>query len=156
MTTSVYILLRSRDIKKIKVNDKKDSFRYREGKYILESIAINAVARNKVKTKLVGGKAESVEELTHKGTEIMFFEGNSTPVFIKDDATTRDSSLIYLGHYLAENALRQTGALPSEAMSKLFTNLRSTFTLENIGKLVLALVIGGSIAWGYLIDYGII
>jgi len=149
MKLTVTMLKVNRHIDKFKIKGNIKNFSYKGGKYIVEPDAVNHYA-------VLINTLDKKDIRVPKSAEIFYFEESSTPIMIKYDANTIDSSLKYLNSVIAENALRQTGNIRSEAINKTIIAIKETFTLGNMAKASFAIVIMGSIIWGYLKDYGII
>lgn len=132
MKIKTYFLTRSREVHQKKVNPKNNEVGFHKGVYLLSPDAINYYS----------------EEEKPKGTECFFFEGNSSPIPVK--GTIEDISEKYLNDFIFENALLQTGAIPSERIKAVISWSRDTFTVPNLIKYGLILLIGGSIVRGYL------
>ena len=132
MKINVYFLTKAREVHRKKVNPKNAELTFRGGIYLLNEKAINFYQK--------GGNL--------KGTECFFFEGNSDPVPLK--GTIKDASMKYLNDFIYENAIDQTGAISSARFSAVLSWSRDTFTIANIIKYGLLLLIVGTIIGGQL------
>ncbi len=115
-----------------KVKPQESELVFRGGVYLLNEKAINFYSK--------GGHL--------KGTECFFFEGNSDPIPLK--GTITDESMKYLNDFIYENAIDQTGAIASERFKAVISWSRDTFTVANIIKYGLLLLIIGTLIGGQL------
>jgi len=158
MKLTIWMLKTNKQITRLKISEKRKHFTFNGGKYIIEPEAINSFARiisKKTKNKNTN-KTKTIETVNQISSEILYFEGSSTPIALEESIDSLDSSLKYLNDYIAQNALKQTGDIAGLGIESTFGVLKDIFTIQNIAKFGLVVLIGGSIIWGYLVDYGII
>ena len=132
MKIKIYFLTRSREVHQKKVKPKDIEVGFHKGVYLLSPDAINYYSKDE----------------KPKGTECFFFEGNSSPIPVKGDI--KDISEKFLNNFIYENALLQTGAIPSERIKAVISWSRDTFTIPNLIKYGLLALIVGSLIQGWL------
>lgn len=121
------ILLKSREVKIVKVNARKPHFKYGDGLYVISDSTIQNVN--------VDGKI--------RGAEAIYFEGDPNPV---GHTKIEDSSVEYLNEIVTLNALKQTASGPSFKLGNFLAPLAPLKDPVNL----MYLLFGGIIVYGLL------
>ena len=132
MKIECFILQNSREVAIKKINPKDSFFTFRGGLYLMNEDAINFYS-------LDSGK-------TVKGSEVYFFESNPTPIPVEGEH--KDQSASYLDKTIYENVLDQTGDIKTERLKNTLSGLREVFTVGNVVKWGLILLIIGAAIGG--------
>lgn len=123
-------------IKKVKINASTGYMEFKKGFYVVSPEAINRISKNGIMTK---------------GSEMFFFEGNSSPIpFKKPEKNQADPSIIYLDDMIYENFLEQTGAPKPESFKSAMRFIKPLFTPGSLMKIVLAVIIIGTLARSWI------
>ena len=134
--TTVHFLRKNRMIKKVKINASTGYMEFKKGFYVVSPDAINRVSKNGIMSK---------------GSEMFFFEGNSSPrPFKKPEKNAPDPSTVYLDTMVYVNFLEQTGAPKPEAMKSAMRFIKPLFTPGSLMKIVLAVIIIGTLARSWI------
>ena len=134
--TTIHFLRKNRKIKKLKVKASRGYIDFQGGFYIVSPEAINRISKNGV---------------MKKGSETFFFEGNSSAIpFKKPSKKTEDPSRAYLDNIIYVNFLEQTGAPKSDRTGNLLKIIKPVFSPANLFKLLLVILIMGSLFRGWI------
>ena len=137
--TTVHFLRKNRMIKKVKINASAGYMEFKKGFYVVSPEAINRISKNGIMSK---------------GSEIFFFEGNSSPIpFKKPEKNKPDPSTIYLDDMIYVNFLEQTGAPRSESFKSAMRFIKPLFTPGSLMKIVLAVIILGTLARSWITGF---
>ena len=137
--TNIHFLRKNRRVKKLKIKASKGYVEFEGGFYIVSPEAINRISKNGVMSK---------------GSEIFFFEGNSSAIpFLKPDKKQLDPSRKYLDDMIYVNFLEQTGAPKTERGTNLLRFIKPVFSPANLFKLMLAILIVGILLRGWIVQY---
>jgi hypothetical protein len=137
--TTVHFLRKNRRIKKVKIKASAGYMEFMSGFYIVSPEAINRISKN---------------GLMKKGSEIFFFEGNSSPIpFKKPTRKTKDPTRKYLDDMIYVNFLEQTGAPKTENLKNTMKLIRPLTNPGTMAKLVLAVLIIGTLARSWLLQF---
>lgn len=135
--TTVHFLRKNRTIKKIKIKASIGYLEFAGGFYIVSPEAINRISKNGLMTK---------------GSEIFFFEGNSSPIpFIAPKADAIDPSRQYLDNMVYVNFLEQTGAPSPEKFKNAMKWIKPIASPGGMAKMVLAILILGTLARSWIL-----
>jgi hypothetical protein len=130
--TTVHILQKNRRIKKIKIKASEGFLEFKNGFYIVSPEAINRISKNGVMAS---------------GSEMFFFEGNSSPIPVKaPEEDAKDPSRKYLDDTVYYNFLEQTGAPRSERFKSAMSVIRPIANFSSMFKILMFLLIVGAIA----------
>lgn len=134
--TTVHFLRKNRMIKKVKINAASGYMEFKKGFYVVSPEAINRISKNGIMSK---------------GSEIFFFEGNSSPIpFNKPKEGDPDPSSRYLDDMIYVNFLEQTGAPSPESFKSAMRFIKPIFTPGSLMKIVLAVIILGTLARSWI------
>ena len=136
--TTVHFLRKNRTIKKLKIKASEGYLEFVGGFYIVSPEAINRISKN---------------GLMSKGSEIFFFEGNSSPIpFTKPDKDDTDPSRKYLDNMVYVNFLEQTGAPNPEKFRNAMKWIKPIASPGGMMKLILAILIIGTLARSWILS----
>ncbi len=134
--TTVHFLRKNRTIKKVKINASAGYMEFMKGFYVVSPEAINRISKN---------------DKMSKGSEIFFFEGNSSPIpFTEPKENDPDPSSKYLDDMIYVNFLEQTGAPSRESFKSAMRFIKPIFTPGGLMKIVLALLFIGTLARSWI------
>jgi hypothetical protein len=137
--TTVHFLQVNRRIKKIKIRASAGYLEFKNGFYIVSPEAINRISKNGI---------------MKKGSEIFFFEGNSSAIpFKKPTGNTKDPTRKYLDDMIYVNFLEQTGAPKAETGASMMKLIRPLTSPGTMVKLILAVLIIGTLARSWLFQF---
>ena len=137
--TNIHFLRKNRRIKKLKIKASKGYVEFEGGFYIVSPEAINRISKNGI---------------MKKGSEMFFFEGNSSAIpFLKPKKAQADPSRKYLDDMIYVNFLEQTGAPKTERGSNLLKFIKPVFSPANLFKLLLAILIVGTLLRGWITQF---
>lgn len=136
--TTVHFLRKNRSIKKIKIKASEGYLEFAGGFYIVSPEAINRISKN---------------GLMSKGSEIFFFEGNSSPIPVKaPKETDNDPSRKYLDNMVYVNFLEQTGAPNPEKFRNAMKWIKPVASPGGLMKLILAILFVGTLARSWILS----
>jgi hypothetical protein len=129
--TFVRFLKKNRRVGTKKIKASEGLLDFEKGYYIVSPNEINKIAKN--------GKLK-------KGSEILFFEGNTSPIPVKKPKDgDADPSSDYLDDMVYVNFLEQTGDPRTERFKDAFKIIRPVFTPAGFVKLLIGLMIIGTL-----------
>lgn len=135
--TTVHFLLKNRRVKKVKIKASTGFMEFSGGFYIVSPEGINRISKN---------------EKIGKGSEMFFFEGNPSPIPFKKEAEHKqDASRKYLDDMIYVNFLEQTGAPKPEQFKSALKLIKPLSSPANLVKLLLAIIIIGTLARSWLL-----
>ena len=136
--TTVHFLRKNRTIKKIKIKASEGYLEFAGGFYIVSPEAINRISKNGTMSK---------------GSEIFFFEGNSSPIPVKAlDKDDNDPSRKYLDNMVYVNFLEQTGAPNPEKFRNAMKWIKPVASPGGLMKLILAILFVGTLARSWILS----
>ncbi len=137
--TTVHILRKNRRIKKIKIKASVGYLEFEDGFYIVSPEAINRISKN--------GRMS-------KGSEMFFFEGNSSAIPFKksEDEDEQEPSRRYLDDMVYVNFLEQTGAPSTEQFKSVLKLIKPLTTPASFVKILIALLIIGTLARSWILE----
>jgi hypothetical protein len=136
--TTVHFLRKNRTIKKVKIKASEGFLEFFGGFYIVSADAINRISKNGLMTK---------------GSEIFFFEGNSSPIpFIAPKENDADPSSEYLNDMVYVNFLEQTGAPSPEKFKNAMKWIKPVASPGGMMKLLLFVLLIGTLARGWILS----
>ena len=137
--TTIHFLRKNRRITKLKIKASTGYLEFEGGFYIVSPDAINRISKNGIMTK---------------GSEMFFFEGNSSAIpFKKADSNKQDPSRKYLDDMVYVNFLEQTGAPTTEQFKSVLKLIKPIMNPANLFKLLLAILIVGTLLRGWIVQY---
>lgn len=136
--TKVHFLRKNRSIKQIKIKASEGYLEFMGGFYIVSPEAINRISKN---------------GLMAKGSEIFFFEGNSSPIPFKvPKENDTDPSRKYLDDMVYVNFLEQTGAPNPEKFRNAMKWIKPIASPGGMMKLILAVLIIGTLVRSWILS----
>lgn len=136
--TTVHFLRKNRTIKKIKIKASEGYLEFAGGFYIVSPEAINRISKNGTMSK---------------GSEIFFFEGNSSPIPVKaPEEKDNDPSRKYLDNMVYVNFLEQTGAPNPEKFKNAMKWIKPVTSPGGLMKLILAILFVGTLARSWILS----
>ena len=136
--TTVHFLRKNRTIKKVKIKASVGYLEFYGGFYVVSPEAINRISKN---------------GLMSKGSEIFFFEGNSSPIPFtapKEDAI--DPSRKYLDDMVYVNFIEQAGSPNPEKFRNAMKWIKPIASPGGMMKLILAILIIGTLARSWILS----
>ena len=136
--TTVHFLRKNRSIKKVKIKASEGYLEFMGGFYIVSPEAINRISKNGIMSK---------------GSEIFFFEGNSSPIpFTAQKEDDADPSQEYLNDMVYVNFLEQTGAPNPEKFKNAMKWIKPVASPGGMMKLILFILILGTLARSWILS----
>jgi hypothetical protein len=137
--TQVHFLRKNRRRKTIKIKASVGYLEMEGGFYIVSPDAINRISKNGILTK---------------GSELFFFEGNSSAIpIMKPENDAKDPSRKYLDDMVYVNFLEQTGAPKPEQFKSVLNFIKPVMNPANLFKLLLAILIVGTLLRGWITKF---
>lgn len=145
--TTVEFLMKNRHIDKKRIKPQAGYMEFHNGIYVVDPNRINRVR--------IDGKLK-------KGSEILFFEGNTSPIPLEDPSKTKkrnedneedetqDPSNVFLDKMVYYNFLKQTGDPRADRMGSALRLIKPLTEPATLFKFIFALIIITSIIYGLL------
>lgn len=137
--TTIHFLRKNRRITKLKIKASAGYIEFEKGFYIVSADAINRISKNGIMTK---------------GSEIFFFEGNSSAIpFMKPEKKKVDPSRKYLDDMIYVNFLEQTGAPSPEKFKSVLKMIKPIANPANLFKLLMVVMVLGILLRGWIAQF---